>query len=459
MMAAIIRPIVPHSRGPILTLPIDPSPTMRPADRTADRPSDHIVELLRRVADGDRKAFASLYTATSAKLYGIIVRILIRRDLSDEILQDVYLKIWQMAGDYDVAKGSPITWMAAIARNRAIDEVRRVKPVSIEDSPEALEYASRDPDVRHTADETGYATLAEMYRCPGTGAPRYGDARLFSGREPRGAGGKILKAGGHDQDVAAPLRCSTQGLRRIMTDVDDIDVLAAEYVLGSLDASERAQVAARRQREPALEAAILAWEQRLAPLNELTPPVVPPDRVWAGIEARLNQGAGSASRLADGGNVIALQRRLTAWRRIAVAASALAASLVVTIGLRETTRTTTPRSFVAVFQKDDALPSFLLSIDLESRQLTIKPVSADTPTGKSYQLWIAAAPIGEPPATKPRSLGVLEGRGLTTKAALSAYDKAVVETATFGVSLEPAGGSPTGQPTGPVFHAKLIPAT
>jgi anti-sigma-K factor RskA len=245
-----------------------------------------------------------------------------------------------------------------------------------------------------------------------------------------------------------------------MTDVEDIDALAAEYVLGTLDAAERATVAARLQREPALVAAILAWERRLAPLGELVPPAEPPASVWAGIEARLNQGAGKAAPLlADGSNVVALQRRLTAWKRAAVAASALAASLLVTIGVRETTRTNTPRSFVAVFQKDDALPSFLLSIDLETRQLTIKPVSADTPVGKSYQLWIAAAPMGEPASPKPRSLGVLETRGLTTKAALSAYDKAVVENATFGVSLEPTGGSPTGQPTGPVFHAKLIPAS
>ena len=248
-----------------------------------------------------------------------------------------------------------------------------------------------------------------------------------------------------------------------MTDGDDIDALAAEYVLGTLDAPERAAVAARRQRQPALNAAILRWEQRLSPLNDLVPPVEPSIRVWTAIEAQLNQAglipAGQASFVAGDSNIIDLQRRLKVWRRAAVAASALAASLVVTIGIRETLQATAPRSFVAVFQKDDALPSFLLSIDLNTRQLTIKPVSANTPEGKSYQLWIAAAPIGEPAATKPRSLGVLETRGLTTKAALSSYDKAVVENATFGVSLEPAGGSPTGQPTGPVFHAKLIPAT
>jgi anti-sigma-K factor RskA len=244
-----------------------------------------------------------------------------------------------------------------------------------------------------------------------------------------------------------------------MMDGEDIDALAAEYVLGTLDASERATVAARRQREPALEAAILGWEQRLAPLADMMPPVEPPASVWAGIVARLNERANPAMAASNGNNIVALQRRLTVWKRVAVAASALAASLLVTIGVRETTRTTTPRSFVAVFQKDDALPSFLLTIDLDTRQLTIKPVAADTPAGKSYQLWIAAAPVGEPASPKPRSLGVLEGRGLTTKAALSAYDKAVVENATFGVSLEPAGGSPTGQPTGPVFHAKLIPAS
>ncbi len=244
-----------------------------------------------------------------------------------------------------------------------------------------------------------------------------------------------------------------------MMDGEDINALAAEYVLGTLDASERAMVAARRQREPAFDAAIVACEQRLAPLQDLVPPVQPPASVWTGIEARLNARASPAMAATNGNNVIALQRKVTVWKRAAVAASALAASLLVTIGVRETTRATTPRSFVAVFQKDDALPSFLLTIDLETRQLTIKPVSADTPAGKSYQLWIAAAPVGEPASPKPRSLGVLEGRGLTTRAALSAYDKAVVENATFGVSLEPAGGSPTGQPTGPVFHAKLIPAS
>jgi anti-sigma-K factor RskA len=244
-----------------------------------------------------------------------------------------------------------------------------------------------------------------------------------------------------------------------MTDQEDIDTLAAEYVLGTLDAAARAAVAARRTREPELAAAIMAWEQRLAPLTELVVPVQPPRLVWDSIEAQLNEVAGSSVRplpqgLQGADVIVTLQRRLKIWQRAAAAASALAALLLVSIGVREATRATQPRSFVAVFQKDDALPSFLLSIDLESRQLTIRPVAAETPPGKSYQLWIATAPAGG----RPQSLGVLSDIGLTNKAVLRTFDKAVVETATFGVSLEPAGGSPTGQPTGPVFHAKLIPA-
>ena len=95
--------------------------------------------LLQRIAARDRPAFAMLYSATSAKLYGIVLRILKRRDIAEEVLQDVYVKIWERAGDFEAGRASPITWMATIARNRAIDEVRRRAPVSIEDAPEALE--------------------------------------------------------------------------------------------------------------------------------------------------------------------------------------------------------------------------------------------------------------------------------------------------------------------------------
>jgi RNA polymerase sigma-70 factor, ECF subfamily len=98
--------------------------------------------LLGRVAQRDRAAFADVYSATSAKLFGIILRILKRRDIADEVLQEVFVKVWDRAADFDPKIASPITWMATIARNRALDEVRRKRPDSIEDYPGLLDIAS-----------------------------------------------------------------------------------------------------------------------------------------------------------------------------------------------------------------------------------------------------------------------------------------------------------------------------
>jgi RNA polymerase sigma-70 factor, ECF subfamily len=103
--------------------------------------STALSEDMSRIAQGDRAAFARVYAATSAKLYGVVLRILQRRDLTDEVVQEVYVKIWQRAGDFDATRASPITWMATIARNRALDEVRKVRHVRIDDAPEALDYA------------------------------------------------------------------------------------------------------------------------------------------------------------------------------------------------------------------------------------------------------------------------------------------------------------------------------
>ena len=104
----------------------------------------NIVALLARVASKDAAAFEQVYDVTCAKLYGIILRILRRRDLADEVLQEVFVKIWERAADFDPARSSPITWMATIARNRALDEIRRRVPVSIEEAPEAFNVASND---------------------------------------------------------------------------------------------------------------------------------------------------------------------------------------------------------------------------------------------------------------------------------------------------------------------------
>jgi RNA polymerase sigma-70 factor, ECF subfamily len=105
-----------------------------------------LVWLLASVAKGDQAAFERLYAATRAKLYGVVVRILRRADLADEVMQDTYLKVWRSAGEFDPRLASPMTWMVAIARNRAIDLLRKKAEVSIEEETGALEVAGDNPD-------------------------------------------------------------------------------------------------------------------------------------------------------------------------------------------------------------------------------------------------------------------------------------------------------------------------
>jgi RNA polymerase sigma-70 factor, ECF subfamily len=104
-----------------------------------------LVWLLAAVAKGDQAAFERLYGATRAKLYGVLLRILGTPELADDVMQETYLKVWKMAGRFDPTIASPITWMVAIARNRAIDIVRKRADLSVEDSPEAMGVAAEAP--------------------------------------------------------------------------------------------------------------------------------------------------------------------------------------------------------------------------------------------------------------------------------------------------------------------------
>jgi RNA polymerase sigma-70 factor (ECF subfamily) len=105
-----------------------------------------LVWLIAAVAKGDEAAFERLYAATRAKLFGVVVRILRRQDLAEEVLQESYVRIWSSASQFNPAVASPITWMVSIARNRAIDLTRKRTEVSIEEEPEAVDVAADHPD-------------------------------------------------------------------------------------------------------------------------------------------------------------------------------------------------------------------------------------------------------------------------------------------------------------------------
>ncbi|SME94934.1 RNA polymerase, sigma subunit, ECF family [Tistlia consotensis] len=121
----------------------EPRQAESPAGGAPDSSTRVLAPLLAACAAGDRAAFATLYQASSAKLFGVALRILRRDDWARDVVQDAYLTIWRRAGDYRAERGTPMTWMIAIVRNRALDRLRRDRG---ERSLDELTEAGLEPD-------------------------------------------------------------------------------------------------------------------------------------------------------------------------------------------------------------------------------------------------------------------------------------------------------------------------
>lgn len=119
-----------------------------------------IMDLLSRTALRDRAAFRDLYARTSAKLFGVCLRILRDRAEAEEALQEVYVKIWQRADRYVASNYSPISWLVAVARNHCLDVLRARKPQS-EDIDLALDVADGAPDPERAAVDKGERSQIE----------------------------------------------------------------------------------------------------------------------------------------------------------------------------------------------------------------------------------------------------------------------------------------------------------
>ena len=237
-----------------------------------------------------------------------------------------------------------------------------------------------------------------------------------------------------------------------MTDPDDSDMLAAEYVLGTLDAAERTDVAARLDADGDLARAVEAWEDRLSPLIDSVPEVQPPASAYAAIMARIFGSATLRPVRDAAGEVVALRQRVRRWRAATAGFALLAASLLAWVAVRDVAPVSGGQRFTAVLQRDAGSPAMVVDIDLAERRLTLRPLAAAAPAGHVYQLWII-----EPSLGTPRSLGLLPSDG-AARESLKPFDAAVITGATYAVTVEAPGGSPTGQPTSaPVLSGKLSP--
>lgn len=231
---------------------------------------------------------------------------------------------------------------------------------------------------------------------------------------------------------------------------EDIDLIAAEYVVGTLDGEERQAVAEQRQTNSDLNQAILDWEARLAPLLDGITPVQPPSRLYqkikTEIEARGNARAVDVISLDAHRNE--LKRRVRPWRAATGVMTAMAASLAGILVLSPPKSEMPSPKYVAVLQEGAQSPAFLMTIDMKSHMCAIKMVTKPAQPGKAYELWMVHEAWD-----KPRSLGLIARNDMEVMPMAEGVNPDLYMDATFAVSLEPDGGSPTGQPTGEIMYA------
>jgi len=222
-----------------------------------------------------------------------------------------------------------------------------------------------------------------------------------------------------------------------------LDALASAYVLGTLPGRARQRLARIAQTDTVVAATIRAWEQRLSPLAEAAPPITPSPRLWRVIALRL--GLEPVRHSAPG----PWWTRIGFWRGFALASFTAALALAVTMLMPKPEVPGQP--LVVVLAGPDAKPALIATLLRGDRTLTVKAVGGEpVPPGKSLELWML------PDGAAPRSLGVIPASGVGRVTLPAPTDVALAGVPALAVSLEQAGGSPTGAPQGPVLYTGKV---
>ena len=223
-----------------------------------------------------------------------------------------------------------------------------------------------------------------------------------------------------------------------MTDIGDHEAFsadelsAAEYALGVLAGAERAAAAQRVARDRAFAALVAAWEERLAPWTAELPEVAPPPQVWERIAAQLSGAQRQRPRF---------WQSLMFWRGFGIVSSLAAACLAVLLYLNVASQ----QAELVASIEGDGQRIFVAVIDVKRAVIAVVPAAYRSDPTRVPELWLI------PSGGKPLSLGVLPADGLAQIAIPPAFADQTRRDAIVAVSLEPPGGSPTGQPTGPVI--------
>jgi anti-sigma-K factor RskA len=233
------------------------------------------------------------------------------------------------------------------------------------------------------------------------------------------------------------------------------EILAAEHALRLLEGEELMEARRLQAAEPAFAAEVVAWEERLAPLFNEIAPVEPGPELWGRIERAM---AGNGS----GAQVIAMRRKVRRWQ----VATALAAAAAFALGLLAVPPLLQPPApppaapaeqrpapvLIASLGDEETPGAIAVTFVPDQRELLVTTAAVPARAERSHQLWLI------PAGGSPISLGLVE-TGQPLRRQLPTELAARFRTgATVALSLEPAGGSPTGQPTGPVLAAGSLQA-
>jgi anti-sigma-K factor RskA len=226
----------------------------------------------------------------------------------------------------------------------------------------------------------------------------------------------------------------------------------AEYVLGVLDADARAAVAEEVRTSAEAASSVATWERHLMPLAEEIGTIAPPPYVWARIADALKFEPSPRAPARDAAPA-GFWNNLRLWHWIGIGASALAAAcLVVIVAERGMAPTRVEAGYmVATIAQDNGIAGWTATMDLEHSRMLIVPATPPTiAADRATELWLI--PAGQ----KPISVGVIAPDKPSTIALTPAQVAELGPTALLAVSIEPPGGSPTGQPTGPVVAKGAI---
>jgi anti-sigma-K factor RskA len=250
----------------------------------------------------------------------------------------------------------------------------------------------------------------------------------------------FVGAGWHGEKLGSPRTLEFKRVSFVMIpdDIDELNALAGEYVLGLLEPEQKREVEQALPENEALRSSVAFWENRLHPLSELAPAVEPPAEAWTKIAGRLELHA-QRRRMPLWWNDAA------PWRWATGGFAALAAALLIFIALPSHLST-----YVAVLEgSKSSTPGFIVAGG--PRRLIVREIAGVTPPqGRSFEVWAIF-----PNVPRPQALGVMPANGVLR---VSKLPTVAYVGATLAVSVEPIGGSPTGQPTGPVVFSGTVRA-